>query len=724
MEVGVRHRINPNQNVSAALSDNTADASADEVKKDNKLEENKGIIKKDSEIGWFLALIVVILFSFVTRFWKLSEPSSVVFDEIHFGKFVSYYIRGTYFFDVHPPLGKMLLALVGYLAGFDGQFLFDTIGVEIVDKYVPIYTMRSFPAACGAITNVIVFLCLKEIGISIPGSFLGAALLIFDNALITQSRFILLDINKSLKSVKLVGLFTVATVGIAVITDLWRLMDIRRGLSLRRFGYHFFARVFCLIVLPCALYLIFFFIHFKILIYSGPGDPYMSPKFQAELKGSAVQYLSTEIPYYSNITLKNRNFQAYLHSHHNTYPQSYEDGRISSGGQIVTANFENDINNYWVIAPVNTKFNPAIPEYKLTAEEMKRGIRYVRNNDYVQFFHPPTESYLLTHDIVSPLTSTHMEITTVSQNKPATGYNATLWMIDAKDLEPGQKIISLRTHFRLVNFIYGVAIHCHRGLLLPSWGLGQLEVNGNKNLNEEDNIWYFDEIIHEQVVRGKSHEIRNSDDEIETEEKDKKVVIKLTFLQKFYELQRIMIIYNAGITTTHPYSSSPFSWPFVLRGISFWEDADGLRQIYLLGNPVGWWISITGCLGRGVDFVESFHVRLWFSRGVGFLVLAWLMHYVPFFIMGRVLFVHHYLPSYIFSAMVTAAVIDSVGRGIQSVISLRQRSVGYWIIVSVLIVVNVGSFLYFSPLTYGTGFASKEEILSRKWLQSWDLQYI
>lgn len=62
------------------------------------------------------------------------------FDEVHFGGFASKYIKGQYFMDVHPPLGKLLIALSGILAGFDGQFDFKEIG-----KYVPAFFLSDRP---------------------------------------------------------------------------------------------------------------------------------------------------------------------------------------------------------------------------------------------------------------------------------------------------------------------------------------------------------------------------------------------------------------------------------------------------------------------------------------------------------------------------------------------------------------------------------------------------
>lgn len=50
--------------------------------------------------------------SFATRCYKLEEPKVVLFDEVHFGKFVNSHITGHFYFDIHPPLVKLAMAAV------------------------------------------------------------------------------------------------------------------------------------------------------------------------------------------------------------------------------------------------------------------------------------------------------------------------------------------------------------------------------------------------------------------------------------------------------------------------------------------------------------------------------------------------------------------------------------------------------------------------------------
>jgi dolichyl-phosphate-mannose-protein mannosyltransferase len=305
----------------------------------------------------------------------IHNPGEVVFDEVHFGKFASFYLRGEYYFDVHPPLAKLLLAGVGWLVGYDGHFLFETIGQDYAENNVPYIAFRIWCAFCGAAVIPVSFLIMKELGASVIACTLGALLLAFDNALVAQSRLILLDsmlwltgilaiyfwikfrklrhepftfswwfwLSMSgfglalVTQVKMVGLFLVASVGIATVIDLWELSDLKRGLSLQQVWRHFSARAMCLIVLPFLLYLIPFYIHFKLLPASGTGDAFMSLRFQETLNGNRQTLGASYIPYSSNITLKNVDSNVYLHSHSHRIPLKHKDGRISSNGQQVNA---------------------------------------------------------------------------------------------------------------------------------------------------------------------------------------------------------------------------------------------------------------------------------------------------------------------------------------------------------------------------------------------------
>lgn len=40
-------------------------------------------------------------------------------------------------------------------------------------------------------------------------------------------------------------------------------------------------------------------------------------------------------------------------------------------------------------------------------------------------------------------------------------------------------------------------------------------------------------------------------------------------------------------------------------------------------------------------------------QGGGQVLLGWMLHYFPFFLMGRILYFHHYFPAMLFSSMLT-----------------------------------------------------------------------
>lgn len=76
----------------------------------------------------------------------------------------------------------MLIALFGWLAGFDGNFDFKDIGKDYLEPGVPYVAMRLYPAICGVLTIPTIFLTLKATGCKSFTAMLGAGLVIFGNA--------------------------------------------------------------------------------------------------------------------------------------------------------------------------------------------------------------------------------------------------------------------------------------------------------------------------------------------------------------------------------------------------------------------------------------------------------------------------------------------------------------------------------------------------------------
>ncbi|KAL8989553.1 MAG: hypothetical protein Q9169_008338, partial [Polycauliona sp. 2 TL-2023] len=666
----------------------SASTTTDTVKEEVHAIQQSAKSAVSSEWDYKLALLLITTIAFVTRFWGIGHPNEVVFDEVHFGKFASYYLQRTYFFDVHPPFGKLLFALMGWFVGYDGHFHFDNIGDSYIKNNVPYVAFRAMPALLGALTVPTVFLIMWESGYTLPAAIVASGLVLFDNAHIGQTRLILLDATlvfamsvsvlsyvrfykmrhdpfgrkwwkwllltgvalSCVISTKYVGVFTFFTIGSAVALDLWGLLDINRkggALSLRIFGKHFAARVTGLIVVPFIFYLFWFQVHFAILNRSGPGNDFMSPEFQETLSDNIMTANSVGIDYFDSITLRHKETKTYLHSHPDKYPLRYEDGRVSSQGQQVTGYPFNDTNNHWQVLPAQP-----FPDDKLEGHRVKSG-------DIIKLRHLVTDSYLLSHDVASPYFPTNQEFTTVPLEK-AEGerFNDTLFELRIEGAKGKSEFKSLSSHFKLIHNPTKVAMWTHTKAL-PEWAYKQAEINGNKNVQQTSNIWYVDEIPSLSA-------------DSERSKKEPRKIKHMPFFKKYFELQRAIFHHNNALTSSHPYSSQPIQWPFVLRGISFWTQNETRQQIYFLGNPVGWWIAssvlavFAGIVGadqisqrRGVDSLDE-RTRSRFYNSTGFFFLAWAAHYLPFYLMGRQLFLHHYLPAHLASALVTGALLEFI----------------------------------------------------------------
>ncbi|CAH6718385.1 dolichyl-phosphate-mannose--protein mannosyltransferase 4 [[Candida] jaroonii] len=704
--------------------------------------------KREPEYKYWLGMLIAIAFAIYTRFTLISHPNKVVFDEVHFGKFASYYLERTYFFDLHPPFAKLLIAFMGWLVGYDGKFKFENINDDYITNNVPYVAYRVLSAIQGVVTIPVMFQTMKTLGYSVDASLFSSLIVCFDNAHIIDSRLILLDATLNLSvaltmfcyakfstyrlkpftskwwiwltltgvslscviSTKYVGVLTYVTIGIAVLHELWFWLDYKKGLTLYDFSKHFMARFFSLIIFPFIIYLFWFYVHFSVLNKSGPGDTFMSAEFQDSLVESPLARDSKIVNYFDIITIKHKETEAFLHSHLDKYPLRYEDGRISSNTQQVTAikgnetEIYDDVNSQWEIIPIKSEYT----------NEMA-----IFTNDIIRLRHVGTKGYLLSHDVASPLKSTNEEFTiTYDEELYSKAFNESLFRIryaapGASNQNKRKAVTTKQIPLRIIHVDTVVSMWTHDDELLPEWGHGHQEVSGNKKIKESSNVWYFDKIINLS----------------ETDPRNKyvpKQVKPMPFLKKWWELQFLMFHHNNKLTSSHPFASQPDAWPLALSGVSFWNDNVNKRQIYFTGNVVGFWLEVCflavfcGLIladqisrRRNVLLMND-KARSRLYNTLGFFFIGWCAHYFPFFLMGRQKFLHHYLPAHLIAALFSGGLLEFVctNNRIDGVPGIDRKKLTF--LTTVFTLGLVAFFFWFKPISYGDVPLAPSEVRQRQ----------
>mgnify|MGYP002787322313 FL=1 len=231
---------------------------------------------------------------------------------------------------------------------------------------------------------------------------------------------------------------------------------------------------------------------------------------------------------------------------------------------------------------------------------------------------------------------------------------------------------------------------------------------------------------------------------------------KAGFWSKFVELNVKMWVTNKGLSADHPFGSRPMSWPLLSRGLGFWngnhvpkteqehkrkkelearqhiadpnykpsertpeekEEEQRLRklyeskfrsaQIYLLGNPLVWYAST---ISVALFIFFTLWNRLAEKRGTpitvlqqlykgqstaGFLFMAWVFHWVPFFAMQRQLFLHHYLPALYFAVLLFAVQVNHWFH------AKRVPVKAQWAVCAIVFTLTALLFVMYAPITFG-----------------------
>lgn len=405
----------------------------------------------------------------------------------------------------------MLNALAGLVAGFDGNFEFES-GAEYPDD-VKYGVMRFLNAWFGAMITPLAYWTGIHLRLSHLGAILLSVMTITDVAYCTISRFILLDsmllfftslsvyclcvfrnyqvvdvfspewlfwmfctgISIGLvASVKWVGLFAIALVGLHTIEDLWEAYGDTKMPMIDQVK-HWASRIVMLIIVPLTVYVLTFAVHFLILHHSGPGDAQMSSLFQAGLLGNDFSSNPLELHYGSRVSLKNNaRGGGLLHSHVQKYPSGSEQ-------QQVTTYSHKDNNNEFYIEkawgqPLRNESD--VPEI-------------VKDGDLIRLLHVETKKNIHAHDFKAPITESEYEVSGYGSEE--LGDENDHWFIQRVDdfTDPkGNTFKSLTTRFRFYHKNLKCLLRAD-GTNLPEWGFKQGEVVCQKkpDFESSSNLW-------------------------------------------------------------------------------------------------------------------------------------------------------------------------------------------------------------------------------------------
>lgn len=181
-------------------------------------------------------------------------------------------------------------------------------------------------------------------------------------------------------------------------------------------------------------------------------------------------------------------------------------------------------------------------------------------------------------------------------------------------------------------------------------------------------------------------------------------------LNKMWRNQTLMLSYHAGLEAEHPYSSSWYEWPLMIRPILYYSQAlEGtLRQsISAFGNPLIWWVGIPAFF-----YTVYLAVRRK-DRTAAFLGIGYLAQYLPWCLVTRITFIYHYFPSVPFVVLM----LMYCARDLRTYLTKKR----WHILTAGYAAAALGLFLMFYPVLSGQTVSAQYVDKLLRWMNSWVL---
>lgn len=172
--------------------------------------------------------------------------------------------------------------------------------------------------------------------------------------------------------------------------------------------------------------------------------------------------------------------------------------------------------------------------------------------------------------------------------------------------------------------------------------------------------------------------------------------------------QTSMYSYHSQLESDHPYSSTWYEWPSMIRPVFYYSNTvqnDLQEGISAFGNPLVWWAGIFAFIYMIYRIIKKS------DRVAAFLSFGYLVQYLPWVLVTRCTFAYHYFPSVPFITMM-------VGYSLYNFFGDTKKK---RIFAFVYCGAAVALFLLFYPVLSGQPVTADYVNNGLKWLKGWVL---